>query len=168
MSEMDRDSESVSNCLSHDRGRDYVSFHLCFGWWQLLIFLTLGIILELMHGLKLGWYLDVDNETRRLMLTLAHTHGTLLALVNLAFSWTLTRLPDWKQSQIKVASWCLVAASLLMPLGFLLGGLFPHAGDPSLGILLLPAGAVFLVAAVLLTAIASRQCQKGIKKATDK
>jgi hypothetical protein len=117
--------------------------------------LTLGIALEVMHGIKSGWYLDVDNETRRLMLTLAHTHGTLLALVNIAFSWTVIRLPEWKQSHLKIASWCLLAASLLMPLGFLLGGLFPYIGDPSLGILLLPAAAVFLLVAVLLTAIAS-------------
>jgi hypothetical protein len=89
------------------------------------------------------------------MWTLAHTHGTLLALVNIAFSWTVIRLPEWKQSHLKIASWCLLAASLLMPLGFLLGGLFPYSGDPSLGILLLPAAAVFLLVAVLLTAIAS-------------
>jgi hypothetical protein len=155
MPESDRDSQTVANPAPQQVTRDYVRFHLCFGWWQLLVFLTLGIALEVMHGIKSGWYLDVDNETRRLMLTLAHTHGTLLALVNIAFSWTVIRLPEWKQSHLKIASWCLLAASLLMPLGFLLGGLFPYSGDPSLGILLLPAAAVFLLVAVLLTAIAS-------------
>ena len=155
MPESDRDSQTVVYPAPQQVTRDYVRFHLCFGWWQLLVFLTLGIALEVMHGIKSGWYLDVDNETRRLMLTLAHTHGTLLALVNIAFSWTVIRLPEWKQSHLKIASWCLLAASLLMPLGFLLGGLFPYIGDPSLGILLLPAAAVFLLVAVLLTAIAS-------------
>ena len=155
MPESDRDSQTVANPAPQQVTRDYVRFHLCFGWWQLLVFLTLGIALEVMHGIKSGWYLDVHNETRRLMLTLAHTHGTLLALVNIAFSWTVIRLPEWKQSHLKIASWCLLAASLLMPLGFLLGGLFPYIGDPSLGILLLPAAAVFLLVAVLLTAIAS-------------
>ena len=113
-----------------------------------------------MHGFKIGWYLDVDNETRRSMLTLAHTHGTLLALVNIAFSWTVARLPEWKTSNLKIASTCLLGASVLMPLGFFLGGLFPSDGDPSLGILLVPAGAVFLLVAILLTAIAVSGCKK--------
>src|SRR6266568_6766082 len=58
--------------------------NLRFGWWLLLIFLLFGGALETMHGFKIGWYLDVGNEVRRLMFTLAHAHGTLLALVNIA------------------------------------------------------------------------------------
>ena len=50
--------------------------HTKLGWRLLLLFLTLGIALELMHGLKLRLYLDVNNETRRLMWTLAHAHGS--------------------------------------------------------------------------------------------
>lgn len=161
MPETHPDSEPAVAAAPRRMTRDYAKLHLCFGWWQLLAFLTLGIALEVMHGIKLGWYLDVDNETRRLMLTLAHTHGTLLGLVNLAFSWTVTRLPAWRASQLKIASWSLLAASLLMPLGFLLGGLFPYIGDPSLGILLLPAAAVFLLVAVLLTAIAASRRKEG-------
>jgi hypothetical protein len=58
--------------------------HLRAGWWGLLIYLGLGIALEMLHGFKIGFYLDVSNHTRRLMWTLAHAHGTLLALVNIA------------------------------------------------------------------------------------
>ena len=64
-------------------------FHLRFGWWSLLFFLTLGVALEAMHGFKVGWYLDVDNETRRSMFRLAHAHGALLGLCNLALASTL-------------------------------------------------------------------------------
>ena len=56
--------------------------NLRFGWWSLLVFLCVGAVLEALHGFKIGWYVDVGNETRRLMFTLAHAHGTLLALVN--------------------------------------------------------------------------------------
>ena len=63
--------------------------HIRFGWFALLLFATLGIILETMHGFKIGWYLDVGNETRRLMWRLAHAHGGLLAIVNIAFALTL-------------------------------------------------------------------------------
>jgi len=77
-------------------GAFYVSRHLRFGWWSLLVFLTLGIALDAMHGFKLGWYLDTVNETRRLMFTLAHAHGTLLGLIHLGFAATLRALPGWK------------------------------------------------------------------------
>src|SRR5882757_6559314 len=63
--------------------------HLRFGWWTLLIFLTAGLALEALHGLKIGAYLNVSNETRRLMWTLAHAHGTLLGLVHLGFAATI-------------------------------------------------------------------------------
>ena len=51
--------------------------HLKLGWVWLLLFATLGLVLEGLHGLKAGFYLNVGMETRRLMWTLAHTHGTL-------------------------------------------------------------------------------------------
>ena len=63
--------------------------HLRLGWWSLLVFLVLGGVLETLHGLKVGWYLDVDNETRRLMWTLAHAHGSLLGLLHLGFAFTM-------------------------------------------------------------------------------
>ena len=150
------DSQSPSSAPSNAHGRVIAraKLHLCFGWWQLFVFLSLGIALEVMHGFKLGWYLDADNETRRLMLTLAHTHGTLLGLVNLAFSWTLTRMPHWGEAQQRLASWSLIGASVLMPLGFFAGGLFPYPGDPGLGIILLPPGAFLLLVSVFLTAVA--------------
>ncbi len=135
--------------------------HLCFGWWQLFVFLSLGIGLEVMHGFKIGWYLNADNETRRLMLTLAHTHGTLLGIINIVFSWTLIRTPHWTASKRYAASRCLLGASVLMPLGYFAGGLFPYPGDPSLAILLLPAGAFPRLVSALLTALATTQHKQG-------
>ena len=41
--------------------------HLKLGWVWLLLFATLGLVLEGLHGLKAGFYLDVGMETRRLM-----------------------------------------------------------------------------------------------------
>src|SRR2546423_12645834 len=61
----------------------YSDRNLRFGWWSLLIFLSLGGILETLHGFKIGWYVDVNNDMRRLMFTLAHAHGTAVALVNI-------------------------------------------------------------------------------------
>ncbi len=130
--------------------------HLRFGWWALLVFLTLGLILEALHGFKVEAYLRVSNETRRLMWTLAHAHGTLLALVNIAFACTLSFVPRWPDSGRNVASISLLGASILMPAGFFLGGAFIYSGDPGLGILLVPVGGILLFVSVLLTAQANR------------
>jgi len=121
--------------------------HLRFGWWSLLAFLSLGIALEAMHGFKVGFYLDLANETRRHMWTLAHAHGTLLALVHLAFAVALVHVSHREQVE-RLCSPALMAASLLIPGGFFLGGAVVYAGDPGLGILLVPVGAVFLLVSV--------------------
>jgi hypothetical protein len=126
--------------------------HLCFGWWTLLIFLSLGLALEILHGFKVSYYLKVSNETRRLMWTLAHAHGTLLGLVNLGFAFTARLLPAWSARERGTASVCLRGATLLMPAGFFLGGLIVYSGDPGLGIILVPIGGLLLMVAVFLTA----------------
>lgn len=117
--------------------------HLRFGWWSLCLFLTLGVALETLHGFKLGWYLDVSSEIRRLMLTLAHSHGTLLALVNIAAGLTLRTVKGFELS--RAASLSLLWGSVVMPAGFFLGGLVIHDGDPGLGVLLVPIGALLLL-----------------------
>jgi hypothetical protein len=124
--------------------------HLKFGWGALLIFLTLGVVLEGLHGFKAGYYLDVSNHTRRLMWTLAHAHGTVLGLVQIAFAVSLPYLV-WGERERTFVSACLIGAGLLIPIGFFLGGLVIHSGDPGLGILLVPVGALLLLLGVGLT-----------------
>ncbi|MBI3867345.1 MAG: hypothetical protein HY299_02350 [Verrucomicrobia bacterium] len=131
--------------------------HLALGWWSLLVFLVLGIALEVLHGFKAGLYLNVSAAPRRLMWTLAHAHGTLLALVHIAFAVSLAHLPRWPTSSRRTASACLTAAGLLLPLGFFLGGLFIHGGDPGLGILLVPVAATLLLIAVFSVAVRCRR-----------
>ena len=128
---------------------DIATRHLQFGWWCLLCFLTLGIVLEAMHGFKIGWYLDVGNDTRQMMGRLSHAHGTLLSIVNIAFAFTLQSTGNRLANAIRVASPCLLSATILMPLGFLTGGIIIHGGDPGLGILLVPLGGVLLLLSVL-------------------
>jgi hypothetical protein len=116
--------------------------NLRFGWWSLLIFLLFGGALETLHGFKIGWYLDVGNEMRRLMFTLAHAHGTLLALVNIAAGLTARSVAgfDLRPSISSVLIW----AAILLPTGFFLGGVVTYGGDPGLGVWLVPVGAILL------------------------
>ena len=134
---------------------NYTRRHLRFGWWSLLVFLTLGLVLEVLHGFKVGLYLDVSNETRRLMWTLAHAHGTLLGLVHIAFALSLRHYRQWPRRDQARASWSLVAASVLLPGGFFAGGAMAYDGDPGLGILLVPMGAACLMITVFLSARAA-------------
>jgi hypothetical protein len=123
--------------------------HVYFGWWSLLVFLTLGIVLEALHGFKVGWYLDVGSETRRLTWTLAHAHGVLLAILHVVFGLTVRVIPNASTSGRQIASTCLLASSFLLPGGFFLGGVFIYDADPGLGIFLVPLGGLLLFVAVL-------------------
>ncbi len=139
---------------SLDATPTYVRRHLRWGWWLLLVYLALGIALEVMHGFKVGYYLSVANETRRLMWRLAHTHGTLFGLLHIAFAVTLKLAPsDGDPAWRRWASKLLTAGALLLPLGFVLGGVIVYESDPWIGVLLVPVGALLLLVAVGLVAL---------------
>lgn len=145
--------------LQRDLATGEARRHLVFGWWALLVYLAGGLVLEALHGFKVGLYLDVDQSTRRLMWTLAHAHGTLLALVNLAFAFSVERITG-SGAVLRLASRCLLAATVLMPLGFFLGGVDIRGGDPGLGIGLVALGGLILLVGVLATA-------RGVTTSTD-
>ncbi len=134
-----------------------IRLHLVLGWTLLALAALFGLGLEAMHGLKLGFYLDLDAQTRRHMWTLCHAHGTLLGLLHIGLALTMKCVPAIADR--RTAIWggkLLLAAAILMPTGFFLGGLWFYAGDPGLGVLLVPIGGAALVAALLLIALACR------------
>ena len=109
--------------------------HLRFGWWSLLVFLSMGAVLETLQGFKIGWYLDVGNETRRLMFTLALAAVNIIAGLSVRTE-RLTLRPS--------VSFALIWAAILLPAGFFLGGVITYDGDPGLGVWLVPIGAALL------------------------
>ena len=125
---------------------DYRLRHLRLGWICLFAFATLGAVLEGLHGFKVDWYLAVGNETRRLMWRLAHAHGTFLSLVHIAFALSV---PHVTRRSPRLASVCLIGATIALPLGFWLGGFDVQGGDPGVGILLAPLGVVLLLLAIV-------------------
>ena len=143
---MNQDQSLAARCVQR---------HIRFGWWSLLTFVGLGILLEFLLAYKVVWYLGEDYENiRRLMWRLAHAHGTLLSLVHLLFAMTVHLVPATvSQSGARFASPCFLAASILLPGGFFLGGIFTYEQNAD------PVGALLMVAAVSLTAL-------GVTKAT--
>ena len=155
MSKKKSQSTAVSN-TEQESAASCAQKHFRIGWWALLLFLTLGIVLESLHGFKVGWFLDVGTEMRRLMWRLAHAHGALLGLVHIAFGSTVLWADAWSSGRRAAASYCLIAGSILLPAGFFLGGLFIYDGDPGLGALLIPPGALALLISVSLTALGAK------------
>jgi len=125
---------------------DLVRRHWKLGFWGLLFFLSLGMFLESLHGFKVSWYLNVSSETRRLMWRLAHAHGTVFSLLNLVYALCLLAARP-----VPAAAWCsrcVVAGTLLVPVGFFLGGLVVRGGDPSAGVFLVPIGGLALLVGI--------------------
>lgn len=111
----------------------------------LIFWLTGGIVLEAFHGFKLGSYLE--DPLRRQMWTLAHAHGALLSLVALVLAWAgpIASLP---LPRARACDRLFAIGAVLLPIGFLLGGVRHSEADPGIAILLVPAGG-FLAAAGL-------------------
>ena len=122
--------------------RSIVRRHLQWGWLGLFVFGSVGLAIEALHGFKLDLYLNVENETRRLMWTLGHAHGTLLSLTQIAFAASIHGLSLKNSRALARASKAICIAQTLIPGGFLAGGIIVHGGDPNLTILLVPLGAI--------------------------
>ena len=122
------------------------------GWLLLAISLPFGVTLEALHAFKVQAYLG--SEMRREMWRLAHAHGTLLGILCLVFA-AVAETYVAASIRARVATMIRWGAGL-MPLGFFLGGILNSEGDPSLGIVLVPAGALLLVVALVRVALQPR------------
>jgi hypothetical protein len=120
--------------------------HLAIGWGALFVFVCLGLVLEGLLAFKESFYLDVGQEARRSMWRLAHTHGTGLAFVHIAYGLTLKSFPAAADG---LASACFIVALGLIPLGFFGAGVAVHGGDPGAMVFAVPPGAVALALGVV-------------------
>ncbi len=123
------------------------------GWILLAVYLPLGMTLEALHALKVAVYLD--SPARRELWTLAHAHGNLLGILLLVFAALAPRTFPEPIRRAAISRWLRIG-SLLMPLGFFAGGILNYEGDPSLGILLVPVGAICLLIALIKAACATK------------
>jgi len=125
--------------------------HRIAGWLALLFFLTMGLFLEGLHGVKAELYLLPGHALRRELWTLAHAHGTLFAILNIVFAGSLTPLATTLTgARRRLASHLMIDGALLVPIGFFLGGAFATEHDPWSGVYLVPIGAVCLIVSVAL------------------
>lgn len=114
------------------------------GWISLAAWIVFGLLIEGLIGFRSPVLLD--DSTRRDMFRLAHAHGTLLNLLLITAA-ICARLDLIRLG--RVTSLGLRAAVVLLPGGFLLGGIWHFKDDPGVAIFLVPVGAVLLLTAAL-------------------
>src|SRR4029078_3651406 len=113
---------------------------ICQGWISLAAWIVFGLLIEGLIGFRSPVLLD--DSVRREMFRLAHAHGTLLNLVLIAAA-ICARLDLIGIG--RVTSLGLRAAVVLLPVGFLLAGLWHFKDDPGTAILIVSLRAVVLL-----------------------
>jgi uncharacterized protein YjeT (DUF2065 family) len=121
------------------------------GWLSIAVWMSFGLLLEGLLGYKIPAYLR--DPQRRELFRLAHTHGTLLGLVLLAAGMMILRT---NVSLPRAARIAIRLGAVLMPLGFLVAGIWHSEGDPGLAIWLVPPAALLVIFAAVALALASR------------
>ncbi|WP_224365557.1 hypothetical protein [Hyalangium versicolor] len=129
----------------------FARVHARFGWTLLFVSLAFGSVLETLEGFR--WVSLVSDPWKQRLWSLAHFHGAALGLLNLIYvHWADTA--GLSEGRRTAASRMLRIGSAAMPLGFLLGGIAHPEGDPSLGIILAPVGALFVLYTVAVQTLA--------------
>ncbi len=129
------------------------ALHLRLSLCWVLIYLCGGVLLEL--GLALRWHVLSVDELGRDLIRLGHTHGGIAALVNLGVALAQLHLrvpPNWSRP-IALCGSCGAAG---IGAGFV-GAAWGHGPlDPGPLVLLVPAGALCLICAVLAVLLLGR------------
>lgn len=113
---------------------------ICQGWISLAAWIVFGLLIEGLIGFRSPALLD--DSVRRDMFRLAHAHGTLLNLLLIAAA-ICARLDLIRLG--RMTSLGLRSAVVLLPVGFLVAGIWHFNDDPGIGIILVPIGAVLLL-----------------------
>jgi hypothetical protein len=129
---------------------DWIGRMMLQGWASIAVWMAFGLLLEGFLGFKSPAYLD--DQQRRELFRLAHTHGTLLGIVLVVAALCGRRGAAVPPRPARAA---LRAGSLVMPMGFLLAGVWHPEGDPGLAIWLVPPGALLVIFGAIVMALAS-------------
>lgn len=116
----------------------------------LALFVASGLWLEANLGLRLSGVMN--DPLRREFLRLGHAHGGVLAIANVVLSYAMGRLGTPASWAGKIR-WASLTGVVLVSGGFVVGGLTHGPTDPGPAVLVVPAGAICLLASFAATAI---------------
>jgi hypothetical protein len=122
---------------------------------SIAVWMTFGLLLEGFLGYKIPGYLL--DQTRRELFRLAHAHGTLLGVLLLAVALVTDRLAI---TPPRVAQVALRIGVVLLPLGFLLAGMWHYESDPGFAIWLVPPSALLVIFSLVAIALTTRSAKK--------
>lgn len=131
------------------------------GWLGFALWMTFGLVLEGLLGYKIPAYLA--DPQRRELFRLAHAHGTLLSLLLVLAALWIERGHSVPHRAICIL---LRVGSVLLPVGFLLAGVWHFESDPGFAIWLVPLGAVLIIFAVIALFLSARH-KGGSNRAVD-
>jgi hypothetical protein len=116
------------------------------------VWMSFGLLLEGLIAFRIPYYLS-DAVTRE-MFRLAHAHGTLLSLILVTVGLTVKA---GYVSPAAIVTWMLRTGSILMPVGFLLGGIGNTANDPSPLVFLAPMGGIMIIFGIVTCVISFKR-----------
>ncbi len=117
-------------------------------WIGITVWMSFGLLNEGLIGFRIPAY--VADDVRRELFRLAHAHGTLLSLMLLGAAFSVSRLTDAPVLGI----WALRIGAVVLPLGFLLGGIWHFKSEPGLGVWLVPPAALIVIFGAITMALA--------------
>jgi hypothetical protein len=106
--------------------------------------MSFGLLLEGFIGFRVSGYMSVP--LRREMFQLAHTHGTLLSLLLLISALTISKGLVYPN---KFSLLSLRTGTILMPFGFLLGGIWTNKEEPNALVFLAPIGGILVIFGII-------------------
>jgi len=112
--------------------------------------MTFGLLIEGLIGFRSPAYLQ--DPLRRELFQLAHAHGTVFSILLLVAG--LYRQKGMIAPPT-LAVFSLRLGTVLMPLGFLFGGIWHYGNDPGPGVFLAPLGGLMIIFGVTAIAISS-------------
>ena len=122
------------------------------GFVGIAVWMTFGLLLEGLIGYKIPAYLQ--DELRRELFRLAHAHGTLLSLLLLVAALAIDR---FNITVPRIAQLLLRVGVVVLPLGFLVAGVWHYESDPGIAIWLVPFAAVLIIFGLVAIALSARQ-----------
>lgn len=113
-------------------------------WLGVAVWLSFGLLLESLTAYRVPAYLN--DPLRQELFRIAYIHGILLNIILLA---AVICAAQGLTLISKAARWAIGLGSVLMPLGFLLGGIWHFEGEAGLGVWLVPAGGLLSIFGVI-------------------
>jgi hypothetical protein len=106
--------------------------------------MSFGLLLEGFIGFRVSAYMSIP--IRRELFQLAHTHGTLLSLLLLLATLTISKHLVYPN---KFSLLSLRIGTVLMPFGFLLGGIWTNKDEPNMFVFLAPIGGILVIFGII-------------------